>query len=241
MYLRPKLALIGIGDEVVAPGQKLNEGQLYASNLVTVGSWLSAFGLQHESVLARDNKESIKQALLGCLPQADAIATSGGAWGSERDLVVGTLNELGWHELFHHVRMGPGKGIAFGLWQNKPVFCLPGGPPSNQMAFLQLALPGILRMAGHSGQPLPTISAILTEDLKRRHKAWTEFRSGKLFRGADGTHKAVPYMETSRLKSMADTTCLIQIPEGVESLNNGQTVTVQILVPTFTEFYITDK
>ena len=37
--------------------------------------------------------------------------------------------------------MGPGKAAAFGPAEGKPVFCLPGGPPSNHIAFLELALP----------------------------------------------------------------------------------------------------
>ena len=51
---------------------------------------------------------------------------------------------LGWAKRFHYVRMGPGKGIAFGSWENAPVFCLPGGPLSNEMAFLQFALPALV-------------------------------------------------------------------------------------------------
>ncbi|MDD5475712.1 MAG: molybdopterin-binding protein [Syntrophales bacterium] len=76
---------------------------------------------------------------------SDAILTSGGAWGSHRDLIIDTMNRLGWQKLFHYVRMGPGKGVAFGLWRNRPFFCLPGGPSSNRMAFLQLALPAPTR------------------------------------------------------------------------------------------------
>ncbi|MDP2917010.1 MAG: molybdopterin molybdotransferase MoeA [Dehalococcoidia bacterium] len=231
VYKRPDAALLGIGDEVVAPGQKLSDGQLYASNLVNVSAWLSAFGISNHMALAGDSGEAIQQELLRCFSRADVIMTSGGAWGSERDLVVGVLDELGWRILFHHVRIGPGKGIVFGLWQNKPVFCLPGGPPSNQMAFLQLALPGVLKMAGHIGTALPTATATLTEDIRRRHPAWTEFRSGKLARNSDGDYAVTPYSETSRLKSMAETTCFICLPEGIESLKKGQRVTVQMVVP----------
>ena len=76
--------------------------------------------------------------------------------------------------------MGPGKGIAFGLWENTPVFCLPGGPLSNEMAFLQLALPALLRMEGDTKPPLPVVQARLTEDVKSRHRAWTEFKDAVL-------------------------------------------------------------
>ena len=80
------------------------------------------------------------------------VLTSGGAWSGERDLVVRLLDQLGWRKVYHRVKMGPGKAVGFGLLKDIPVFCLPGGPPSNQMAFLQLALPGLLRLGGH-GRP----------------------------------------------------------------------------------------
>ena len=128
VYRRPKAAVVGVGDEVVAPGGHLRLGHLYASNLVTIGAWLASFGVPFDSSVVKDNEDAIKRELLRHLPGVDVILTSGGAWGSERDLVVGVLDELAWQEIFHHVRMGPGKGIAFGIWDGKPVFCLPGGP-----------------------------------------------------------------------------------------------------------------
>jgi len=231
VYRRPRVAVVGVGDEVVVPGGHLHPGQLYASNLVTMGAWLASFGIPYDTSVVRDNKDAIKQELLNHLPGADAILTSGGAWGSEHDLVVGTLDELGWQEMFHHVRMGPGKGIAFGLLGGKPVFCLPGGPASNEMAFLQLALPGILRMGGENRHPLQTVSARLTETLQGRHRAWTEFKDATLSCDSEGNYIVKLYRNRSRLQAIANATCLVCIPEGTESLNLGEIVTVQILAP----------
>jgi molybdopterin molybdotransferase len=240
VYHKPKVDLIAIGDEVIAPGQKLKEGQLYASNLVSIGAWLSCFNVPYGTTITVDNIEAIQRELLKSLPEVDTIITSGGAWESERDLIVKVLDGLGWKRLFHHVRMGPGKGIAFGIWKDKPVFCLPGGPPSNEMAFLQLALPGILHMAGQTGSLLFTVSARLTQDLKGRHQAWTEFKKAKLAYDEDGNYSVTPYSEVSRLKSMADSTCVLCKPEGLESLHRGQIVTVQIMVPNHAGCSITD-
>ena len=231
VYCRPRVAVVGVGDEVVVPGGHLHPGQLYASNLVTMGAWLASFGIPYDTSVVRDNKDAIKQELLNHLPGADAILTSGGAWGSEHDLVVGTLDELGWQKMFHHVRMGPGKGIAFGLLGGKPVFCLPGGPASNEMAFLQLALPGILRMGGENRHPLQAVSARLTETLQGRHRAWTEFKDATLSCDSEGNYIVKLYHNRSRLQAIANATCLVCIPEGTESLNLGEIVTVQILVP----------
>jgi molybdopterin molybdotransferase len=67
------------------------------------------------------------------------------------------------------VRISPGKAIGFGLFQDKPVFCLPGGPPSNHMAFIQLALPGLQRLGGDdSGPELPLVPAVMGETVSVR-------------------------------------------------------------------------
>jgi molybdopterin molybdotransferase len=230
-YLQPRAALIGVGDEVISPGQHLLPNQLYASNLVTIGAWLTLFGVPHVWSVVKDNEKAIKTELLKHLPSVDTILTSGGAWGSERDLVVGTLHGLGWQKIFHNVRMGPGKGIAFGLLEGKPVFCLPGGPASNEMAFLQIALPGIFRMFGRKRHPLATVSARLTESVRGRHRAWTEFKDATLSFDFEGGYTVTLYRNRSRLQAIAYANCLVCVPEGTESLNRGDIIPVQVLLP----------
>jgi molybdopterin molybdotransferase len=231
VYRRPKLAIIGVGDEVVAPGEQLNPGQLYASNLVTMEAWLSSFGISCIASVVEDNEAAIKKEFKKYFRKADVILTSGGAWGSERDLVCGVLDKLGWHELFHHVRMGPGKGIAFGIWDGKPVFCLPGGPASNEMAFIQLALPGVLRAGGDTQHPLQTVNAELLEDVNGRNSAWTEFKDAELERDATGKYKVKLYKHRSRLQAIASANSLICKPEGKLDLKAGEIVKVQRLEP----------
>ncbi len=229
VYRRPRVAIISVGDEIVAPGRRLQAGQLYASNLITMEAWLGSFGFPCVTSVVPDHEGAIRQALKGCLPGVDAILTSGGAWGSERDLVVGVMDKLGWRKKFHYVRMGPGKGIAFGLWRNVPVFCLPGGPASNETAFLQLALPALSRMGGATAHPLQVLQARLTEDVKGRHRAWTEFKDA-VITGNDGGHYAVsPCKNRSRLQAIAGADSVLCIPEGTESLRKGDIVPVQLL------------
>ena len=233
VYRAPRVAMVAIGDEVVAPGGNLHPGQLYASNLVTTGAWLDAFRVPFTTAIVGDSRDAITSELAGCLPGVDVLVTSGGAWLSERDLIARVLGEMGWRKVFHHVRMGPGKGVIFGTLEGKPVFCLPGGPASNEMAFLQLALPGILRMAGLAGSPLPVISARLVKDVKSRHRDWTEFRDAMLSRDPDGRYLVTPYLQRSRLQAIARAHCLVCIPEGVDTLREGDDVPVQVLMPTF--------
>ena len=107
----------------------------------------------------------------------------------------------------------------------------PGGPASNEMAFLQFALPGIMRMGGEKRHPLQSVSARLTETLTGRHRAWTEFKDATLSRDSEGNYTVKPYSNRSRLQAIARANCLICIPEGNESLTLGQVIPVQVLVP----------
>ena len=108
------------------------------------------------------------------------MITSGGAWTGDHDMVAQVLEGLGWKEVFHRIRIGPGKAVGFGMLNNKPVFILPGGPPSNLMGFLQIALPGLLALSGHANPGLPRINARLASELRESDLDWTDFFFGTL-------------------------------------------------------------
>ncbi len=224
---RPRVAIIATGDEVVAPGGSLREGQLFASNLVTLASWCAYFGMATTLDVVSDDPDAIRARVLEAIRAGDAVLTSGGAWNGERDFVVALLHQLGWREIYHRVRMGPGKAVGFGLLEGKPVFCLPGGPPSNQMAFVQLALPGLLRLGGRWDTGLPQMSVTLAESVAGQED-WTQFIEGRL-EYADGEALFHPFRMGSRLRPMARSDGILQVPEGVSAIPAGSRVRIQVL------------
>lgn len=234
VYPRPKAGLLATGREVVAPGHPLPQGSVYASNLVALGSWLDLHGLAAGSRVVDDDEAQIAEAAQDLLQEGDALLTSGGAWTSRRDLVVGVLRDLGMELIFRRVRMGPGKGVAFGLLQGKPVFCLPGGPPSNEMAFLQIALPGLLRMAGRPAPGLARAPARLARDL-RGQSDWTQFWHGRLEPAAEGPPVFHAFETSGRLSAMARSQAIVCLPEGQSRIPAGETVMVQVLGTAFGE------
>ncbi len=231
VYRVPKVAVIASGDEVIAPGKPLSDGELYASNMIEICSWLTFYGFSHSAVLVGDSEQEIHSAITSRLSEADAFITSGGAWGSERDLILDVVAKLDWLGIYRRVRMGPGKPVGFGLLAQKPFFILPGGPPSNEMAFLQLALPAIMKMKGESDFSFPKARAQLAE-MVRGHRDWTQFIHARL---QEDNHQLIvtPAKLKSRLVSMARKDALIIIPEGWEEWMAGDTIEVQLLNPKF--------
>lgn len=224
---RPRIAILATGDEVLAPGQPLVQGKVYASNLFTLAAWCLHFGFEVETFMLRDDENTIRSVLITCLEQFDAVLTSGGAWKSEHDLVVHILDVLGWQKIYHRVRMGPGKAVGFGLFQNKPVFCLPGGPPSNHMAFIQLGMPGLQKLAGEPKPGLHQVPAVMAEMIYGQVD-WTQFIHGRLVQ--ENQHLIFqPLKYRSRLSEMAHTEAIAKIPEGIEEISSNSLVMVQVV------------
>jgi molybdopterin molybdotransferase len=229
VHQTPKIAVIASGNEVVAPGKPLPDGKLYASNLVEICSWLSFYGVACDALLVGDSRQELQSAIESKPSEVNAFITCGGAWGSERDLVLKVVQDLKWNGIYRRVRMAPGKPVGFGLLNQKPFFILPGGPPSNEMAFLQLALPAIMKMKGEMTFSFPLVRAQLAETV-HGHKDWTRFIHARLEKEKSQLIVKPSKIE-SRLISMARKEALIVIPEGWEKWVAGEIIDIQLLPP----------
>lgn len=228
VFKKPTVAIIGTGDEIIAPGEPPAEGKLYASNIMTSHAWCKRFGMKTEMAVVHDDFKTLTRTFTTLSKKSDAIVTSGGAWTGDRDYVAQVFEGLGWQQYFHRIRIGPGKAVGFGMLGNKPVFILPGGPSSNLMGFLQIALPGLLALAGHTDPGLTRITARLGTDLEGRQRDWTNFFFGKL---EDDKELPVfqPLRDSSRLRSIAEADAIAGIPEGTGPLLKGSIIPVQVL------------
>ncbi|MBF0258913.1 MAG: molybdopterin molybdotransferase MoeA [Desulfamplus sp.] len=233
VFKQPCVAIIATGDEVVAPGRPLPEGKLYASNMVTLSAFCHSYGMKTITVTVKDTADELKKTLIHALDNTDAIITSGGAWTGDRDLVAKILSDMGWTQIFHRIRIGPGKAVGFGILKEKPIFILPGGPPSNLMGFLQIALPGLMKLAGHPVPGLNRKRVQLSSDLHGRDIDWTQFIFGILDYGGHDDAAVLPVFHSlrqkGRLQSMAEATAIAAIPEGKTVITAGSSITVQVI------------
>ena len=228
VFKNPTVAIIGTGDEIIAPGEPLSEGKLYASNIMTSHAWCKRYKMKTVMAVVHDDFDTLTRTFKTLSARADAVITSGGAWTGDRDMVAQVFEGLGWQQYFHRIRIGPGKAVGFGMLDGKPVFILPGGPSSNLMGFLQIALPGLLALAGHEDPSLPRVTARLGADLEGRQRDWTNFFFGKLEEG-EGLPVFHPLQDSSRLRAIAEAEVIACIPEGDGPLSKGSMISVQVL------------
>jgi molybdopterin molybdotransferase len=233
VFRRPVVGLLATGNEVLLPGRLPETGKLFASNLALQDAWLRSRGMRTIVQGAGDSCDDLAAAVESLLAECDVLITSGGAWKGDRDLIVSVLETLGWEQSFHRVRLGPGKAVAMGRLNNKPVFCLPGGPPSNEVAFLLIAFPSVLRMAGHTGSPYPCRSGVLERDVGGQQD-WTQVIHCRAVRDSIST-RLIPLQSRQRLRSMARADGLVVVPEGVAYIAAGSTVPYLCLTNGFVE------
>ena len=220
----PKIVIVATGSELVSPGDPIGPGKVAASNLVTLQATLRELGMEARGVILHDDLENLKQQMEPLLAECDVMLTCGGVLDGDKDLTMHAMDLLAVEPVFRRVRVGPGKGICFGRRDNSLVFNLPGGPPSNHVAFLLLALPGILRLAGHGSLMDERITAELTCPVHGQ-EGWTEIVYGSVTMAAEKL-LVTPVRNRSRLMAMAAADCLIELPENMKEADTGEPVRI---------------
>ena len=143
----PKVSLINTGGEIVPPGTKLYGNRIYNSNGPMLSAMLRTDKVCAAPVIVRDDAKKMKAALSRAL-KTDMLLVSGGVSMGDYDLVPAVLKSLGVKEIFHNVRVRPGKPMFFGVKGRTLVFGIPGNPVANFMAYLAYIRPAIRKMGG---------------------------------------------------------------------------------------------
>ena len=145
---KPKIAIIGVGDELTPPGEPLLDGSIYESNTFGIASLVDRMGgIPMRYGLIQDSIESLREVLNDASATCDAIITSGGVSMGKWDFVREIMEKEG-EIAFWRILMRPGGPPLFGSWSGTPIFGLPGNPVSSHVVFTVLVAPWIAHSMG---------------------------------------------------------------------------------------------
>jgi len=225
---KPKVAIFGTGNELVEPGNPLNKGQIYNSNLFVFADLVEKVGAD---VIMRDvikdDKASLTKFLDEALNTCDVVISSGGVSMGRYDYVREVFKELGVTEHFWKVAQKPGKPLFFGTGTDSFIFGLPGNPVSSYIGFMVWVWPAIKSMMGAPLQP--TLTGTLLEPFPRESKkkrflfgkAWIEH--GKI------VCRPASKVGSHMLSSGLDANCILSADAGGEILSVGDEINIQLL------------
>src|SRR5690349_20899007 len=116
VHRRPKVAVLGTGDELVLPGSNLQLGQIVYSNGYALTALARLEGAEARDFgIAQDRIEDIVALMReACDWGADVLVTTGGASVGEHDLVQRALRSEGMDLSFWRVALRPGRAMMHG-------------------------------------------------------------------------------------------------------------------------------
>jgi molybdopterin molybdotransferase len=206
--LRPQVAILPTGDELVEPEITPGPGQIRNSNALMLQALAIEEGAKAETLpVAPDEPAPLRTALEKGLG-ADLLIITGGVSAGQRDLVPATLEAVGVRRVFHKVRLKPGKPLWFGVGfprAERPrtlVFGLPGNPVSGLVGFLLFISEALAVMAGKPERSRKILEVRLSRGFVHRGDRPT-YHPAQLVQGHAGD-SGLPLMETLDWSGSAD-------------------------------------
>ena len=151
--------MVSTGDELTAPGQPLEMGQIADSNgVMLMAAVVEAGAVPIRVGPVRDDDDALREALSEAVREADLVITTGGVSMGAYDTVKAVLSQRGTVE-FVKVAMQPGMPQGLGRLGEVPIITLPGNPVSAYVSFEIFVRPLIRRMRGCAQVVRPSVHA----------------------------------------------------------------------------------
>jgi molybdopterin molybdotransferase len=231
VYRRPRVAILGSGDEIVdvdQPEAILSGRKIASSNTHTLVALVREAGGEPVNLgIAADDPASLR-AHLGRALDGDLLVTSAGISVGEHDYMRSVMQEMGGELRFWKLRMRPGAPVGFGVLGRLPWIGLPGNPVSTMVTFELFVRPAIRKMMGHQlyfRRPVPVRAA---EPITVRPRL-QHFLRAVVSEGTKGLEARLTGPQGSGiLTSMVRANALLVIPEG--QFETAAASTVQALI-----------
>ncbi len=219
-FNRLRVGVLSTGDELCEAGQIADAGQIYDANRPMLCAMAARWGYDVVDLgRAPDDRSTLKSILNDAASRCDVIIASGGASAGDEDHMSALLQGTGSLALWR-IAMKPGRPLALGLWEDTPVFGLPGNPVAAMVCALIFAHPALRVMAGGAWSPpesylLPAAFAKSKKDGRREY-----LRA----RYVDGKVETFASEGSGRVSGLSWATGLVELDDAAQTINHGDLV-----------------
>ena len=231
VYAKPTVAIVVTGNELATVGQPLQAGQVYESNAIMLQNALASLGIRTVDIhKVIDDYDATHQLLSKALDIYDFTLVSGGISVGDYDFVGKALQNIGVNEVFYKVKQKPGKPLYFGHKDHRFVFALPGNPASALSCFYVYVALALAKYSRKEASPVRR-QELVCENSFAKNDTRAQFLKAfvNVSQNQTETVKILEGQASSMLKSFAVANALVYLPEGVNTIHQGDSVNVLLL------------
>lgn len=184
LYQQPRVVILATGSELRDVDEPVAPYEIRDANSYVLYALFQQLGITPIlRVKVEDDKKALQEVISG-LPEHDLLVLSGGVSMGEADYVPEVLANEGITNIFHKLKIKPGKPVWFGEGtQGQYVFGLPGNPMSVQVGFRLFIQPLLERcksVVRKQNFNLPLVGG------RTKKSAFDEFFPCKVVHGSQG-------------------------------------------------------
>lgn len=212
IYAKPRIAVIGTGNELIFPEGSGNPFSTIDSNSFYVMSLLKTVGADVSYLgISKDDTKSFIKAMEQTV-NYDIIITSAGISTGDFDVVSNSGKQLEIAWIFNGVKQKPGKPFSFGIMKNgNLIFSLPGNPVSSAFCTYYYILPALKKTCGYNHFQNPTVKGYLTKEFYKKNNRFHFNRGILKYLAEDNKFYVTPYgtQESHLISSLQESNCYI--------------------------------
>ncbi|MGO8790436.1 MAG: gephyrin-like molybdotransferase Glp [Terriglobia bacterium] len=226
VFVRPAVAILPTGDEVVPVERQPEWFQIRNSNTIALSARVAAAGgIPRCLEIAPDRPEALHSLIQEGLG-ADLLLLTGGVSVGKYDFVEQVLAGLGAEFYFQSVALRPGKPLVFGRVAGKFFFGLPGNPVSTYVTFALFARQAVAALAGGDFEAPLFLRARLAKPIQQR-TGLTAYLPARVERASgDPVVELVGWQGSGDLVGLASANCFVVLHPDQSSLAAGERVDV---------------
>jgi molybdopterin molybdotransferase len=215
---------LATGNEIVAPEQTPQRGQIRDSNSILIRSFLAYWKIAPEQMRVPEDESAARSAIGNRQAAIDLLLISGGASVGEHDFTRRLLEHFGFEILVGKTTMRPGKPLIVARRGNAIAFGLPGNPMAHFVClnlFVRVALEKFTGGAAATFFQHGALATRLESDRNARETFWPA-----RYESHDGKSKLTPlrWSSSGDLTSLALANALIRVAPGAADLEAGTEV-----------------
>ncbi len=226
VFLRPRVAILATGDELVDVKDKPLPHKIRNSNSSSLAVQVRTAGGEPVVLpIVRDESAATERAIRDA-GDCDLILLTGGVSMGKFDFVEQALVALGAEFFFTGARIQPGKPVVFGKLPSAYFLGLPGNPLSTMVTFALFAAP-LVRALGGETECKPRFGMARLEEEVRMTAGLTRFLPARVTSHVRGARvKRIDWQGSGDLAAGAKANGFLVVPETMGRVAAGEVVSV---------------